>query len=65
MKLLGIVSIAMLSAVGVQDPLYFPPPDRVSVRVMSELSAIDLAPGVHVRTVVGATGSGKTTTVSA
>ena len=57
MKLLGIVSIAMLSAVGVQDPLYFPPPDRVSVRVMSELSAIDLAPGVHVRTVVGATGS--------
>lgn len=57
MKLLGIVSIAMLSAVGVQDPLYFPPPDRVSVRVMSELSPIDLAPGVHVRTVVGATGS--------
>ena len=57
MKLLGIVWIAMLSAVGVQDPLYFPPPDRVSVRVMRELSPIDLAPGVHVRTVVGGTGS--------
>jgi quercetin dioxygenase-like cupin family protein len=57
MKLPGVVSIAMLSAVGAQDPLYFPPPDRVSVRVMSELSPIDLAPGVHVRTVVGATGS--------
>ena len=57
MKLHGIVWIAMLSAVGAQDPLYFPPPDRVSVRVMSELSPIDLAPGVHVRTVVGATGS--------
>jgi mannose-6-phosphate isomerase-like protein (cupin superfamily) len=49
--------MSMLLAVGAQDPLYFPPPDRVSVRVMSELSPIDLAPGVHVRTVVGATGS--------
>lgn len=57
MKLPAIVAIAMLSAVGVQDPLYFPPPYGVSVRVMSELSPIDLAPGVHVRTVVGATGS--------
>ena len=57
MKLPGIVWISMLVAVGAQDPLYFPPPDRVSVRVMSELSPIDLAPGVHVRTVVGATGS--------
>lgn len=57
MKLPGIVWISMLLAVGAQDPLYFPPPDRVSVRVMSELSSIDLAPGVHVRTVVGPTGS--------
>ena len=57
MKLHVIVWTAMLSAVGAQDPLYFPPSDRVSVRVMSELSPIDLAPGVHVRTVVGATGS--------
>jgi len=57
MKLPEIVWISMLTAVGAQDPLYFPPPDRVSVRVMSELSPIDLAPGVHVRTVVGATGS--------
>jgi len=55
-KLAGIAGIAMI-AVGVQDPLYFPPADRVSVRVMSELSPIDLAPGVHVRTLVGWTGS--------
>src|SRR6476660_4429989 len=57
MKLPEIVWISMLVAVGAQDPLYFPPADRGSVRVMSELSPIDLAPGVHVRTVVGATGS--------
>jgi mannose-6-phosphate isomerase-like protein (cupin superfamily) len=56
MKIAGIVGIAMI-AVGAQDPLYFLPPDRISVRVMSELSPIDLAPGVHVRTLVGAKGS--------
>ncbi|HKW00091.1 MAG TPA: cupin domain-containing protein [Vicinamibacterales bacterium] len=56
MKPAGIVGIAMI-AVGVQDPLHFPPADRISVRVMSELSPIDVAPGVHVRTLVGPTGS--------
>lgn len=57
MKLAGFVWIAVIVAVGAQDPLYFPPADRVSVRVINELTPIDLAPGVHVRTVVGPTGS--------
>src|SRR5215831_15638014 len=55
--LAGIVWIGLSVVVGAQDPLYFPPTDRVSVRVMSELSPIDVAPGVHVRTVVGPTSS--------
>ena len=33
------------------------PADRVSVRRMTDVPAIDLAPGVHVRTVIGTTGS--------
>lgn len=36
---------------------YFVHADRVAVRVMSQVPAVDLAPGVHVRTVVGTTGS--------
>jgi len=41
----------------VQDDLHFVPADRVSVRPMNDVSAIELAPGVNVRTVVGTTGS--------
>ena len=33
------------------------PADRVAVRRMSDMQAVDVAPGVHVRTVVGTTGS--------
>src|SRR5215467_8819388 len=40
-----------------QDPLYFPPADRVSVRVMTEVPPGDVAAGVHVRTIVGAVSS--------
>lgn len=40
-----------------QDSIHFVPADRVAVRVMREVPSIDVAPGVHVRTVVGATGS--------
>ena len=55
--LVGLAWIGLSAAIGVQDPLYFPPADRVSVRVMRDLSPIDLAPGVHVRTLVGLTAS--------
>jgi mannose-6-phosphate isomerase-like protein (cupin superfamily) len=40
-----------------QESVHFVPADRVTVRRMSEVPAIDLAPGVRVRTVVGTTGS--------
>ena len=40
-----------------QESIHFLPDDRVSVRVMADVPAIDLAPGVRVRTVVGTTGS--------
>jgi mannose-6-phosphate isomerase-like protein (cupin superfamily) len=40
-----------------QDTLYFPPPDRIAVRDMKSVPAIDIAPGIHVHTVVGATSS--------
>jgi mannose-6-phosphate isomerase-like protein (cupin superfamily) len=40
-----------------QESVYFVPADRVSVRRMSDVPPIDLAPGVHVRTVIGTTGS--------
>jgi quercetin dioxygenase-like cupin family protein len=40
-----------------QDDVHFLPGDRVAVRDMRTVPSIDLAPGVRVRTVVGATGS--------
>ena len=40
-----------------QGDVHFVPGDRVAVREMSAVSPIELAPGVQVRTVVGATGS--------
>ena len=40
-----------------QDSIHFVPADRVAVRVMREVPPIDVAPGLHVRTVVGSTGS--------
>jgi quercetin dioxygenase-like cupin family protein len=52
------VTLASASSLSVQqDSLYFPPADRVSVRVVSEVSPGDVAPGVHVRTIVGAVSS--------
>ena len=38
-----------------QDTVYFPPTDRIAVRAMRSIPTIDVAPGVHVRTVVGPT----------
>jgi len=55
--LAGLLWTGISVAVAAQDPLHFPPADRVSVRVMSELTPIDVAPGVHARTLVGPTAS--------
>ncbi len=41
----------------VQATPHFVPPNEVAVRVMAEVAPVDVAPGVHVRTVVGAIGS--------
>ena len=46
-----------LTAAAVQDSVHFVPADRVTVRKMSDVPAVDVAAGVHVRTVVGTTGS--------
>lgn len=52
------VAVILTGAMWVQqDPLYFPPQDRVSVRVMSEVPPVELAPGVHARTIVGSVGA--------
>src|SRR5262245_39875788 len=55
--LVGLVCVVLGGAQAAQESPHFLPADRVSVRVMSEVPAVDLAPGVHVRTVVGTTGS--------
>lgn len=55
--IVGFACIGLsVPAVTQSDP-YFLPSDRVAVRRMDAVPPIDLAPGVHVRTVVGATGS--------
>src|SRR5436190_8145389 len=51
------VEFAASLAPALQDSVHFVTPDRVTVRRMSEVPAIELAAGVHVRTVVGTTGS--------
>ena len=48
---------ALACAALVQDTVHFIPADRVTVRKMSEVPPVDVAPGVHVRTVIGTTGS--------
>ena len=40
-----------------QDTLFFPAPDRLTVRALKSVPTVDVAPGVHVHTVVGVTGS--------
>jgi len=40
-----------------QDTIFFPPTDRIAIRHMPSIPSIELAPRVHVHTVVGATGS--------
>jgi hypothetical protein len=50
---MGVACVALSMAPAPQDDLYFLPTDRVSVRNMAAVPPIDVAPGVHVRTVVG------------
>ena len=53
-----IVSLVLTAAgPATQDPTYFPPVDRVTVRVMADVPPTEPAPGVHLHTVVGTTGS--------
>ena len=56
-------SIAIASAIltsapaAAQDTIFVPPPGRIAIRDLRRVPAIDLVPGVHVHTVIGATGS--------
>ena len=52
----GVAARLATQATG-QESIHLVSPDRVTVRLMTEVPAIDLAPGVRVRTVVGTTGS--------
>lgn len=54
---LGALLFSIASWPATQEGIYFAAADRVSVRRMADVPPIELAPGVHVRTVVGATGS--------
>jgi quercetin dioxygenase-like cupin family protein len=49
--------LAIAPAPNDQPSPFFVPPDELSIRVMNDVPAVDLAPGVHVRTVVATTGS--------
>jgi mannose-6-phosphate isomerase-like protein (cupin superfamily) len=49
--------LALVTWTAAQESVYFASAERVSVRRMSEVPPIELAPGVRVRTVVGTTGS--------
>ena len=57
LKTIALIVVGGSAQLLAQDSIYFVPADRVAVRVMREVPPIDLAPGVHVRTVVGQTGS--------
>jgi mannose-6-phosphate isomerase-like protein (cupin superfamily) len=56
-------SIAIVSAIftsapaTAQDTIFVPPPDRIAIRDLKLVPAVELVPGVRVHTVIGATGS--------
>jgi quercetin dioxygenase-like cupin family protein len=52
-----VVGVAAPNVSNAQDTIYFPPTDRIAIRHMPSIPSIELAPRVHVHTVVGATGS--------
>ena len=55
----GLLAVATLTGVSAraQDTIFFPPRDHVAIRAMRSIPIVDVAPGVHVHTVVGPTGS--------
>ena len=50
-------AVAALHSANAQDTLYFPPADHIAIRYLPSIPAVELVPGVHVHTVVGATAS--------
>jgi len=52
-----VVGVAAPNLSNAQDTIFFPPTDRIAIRHMPSIPAIELAPRVHVHTVVGSTGS--------
>jgi len=49
--------IGLMAAPATQDRVHFLPADVVSIRDMSKIPSTEPAPGVHLHTVIGATGS--------
>lgn len=55
--LIALAAPASATAQASQDTIYFPATNRIAIRHLPSVPAIDVAPGIHVHTVVGATGS--------
>jgi len=53
----SLLGWAMAPQAGAQDTLFFPATDRIAIRALKSIPTVDVAPGVHVHTIVGATGS--------
>lgn len=56
----ALVVVALLTVTGslaAQDPVHFPPTDRITVHVMKDVPATTLGKGFYFRQIVGATGS--------
>ena len=57
----AVLCLALLTACRAvaiaQDTVFFPPPNRIAVRDMRAVSAVDLSDRVHIRTIVGPTSS--------
>src|SRR5688572_23667799 len=53
----AIIVALGLAGAALQESAHLVSADRITVRRMSDVPAVDVAPGVHVRTVIGTTGS--------
>ena len=54
--LIALLAVPSRTAYG-QDTVSFPPPDRIAIRDMAAVPAVDLTERLHLHTIVGATGS--------
>lgn len=52
-----LAALALPASLGAQDPVHFPPADRIVIRVMRDVPGTTLGKGFIFRQVVGATGS--------